>query len=256
MKMSNETKIDEINSERRLGGVSRLYGDSAYDLLQRSHVVVIGVGGVGSWAAEALARNAIGEMTLIDFDHISISNTNRQIHAVEGEYGKSKIQVMANRLLSINPEIKVNCIDDFLKPENFDMYLTKGMFLVDAMDDVATKIALAAWCKKNKVPIVMSGGAGGKLDPNMATVTDLSKATHDPILSKIRAALRKQHTFEKDPKKKMYLRVVYSAEPRQGISQGGLSCAGYGSTVMVTATFGFLAAAEIVRQILDLHKPV
>ena len=102
----------------------------------------------------------------------------------------------------------------------------------------------------------MSGGAGGKLDPNMATVTDLSKATHDPILSKIRAALRKQHTFEKDPKKKMYLRVVYSAEPRQGISQGGLSCAGYGSTVMVTATFGFLAAAEIVRQILDLHKPV
>ena len=254
--MSNEIKIDELNAQRLLGGVSRLYGDLAYDILQKSHVVVIGVGGVGSWAAEALARTAIGEITLIDFDHISISNTNRQIHANEGNYGKSKIHVMADRLISINPKIRVNCIDDFLKPENFDTYLSKDTFLIDAMDDVATKIGLAAWCKKNSIPIVMSGGAGGKLDPSLATVTDLSKATHDPILSKIRAALRKQHTFEKDPKKKMHLRVVYSSEPRQGTSQGGLSCAGYGSSVMVTATFGLIAAAEIVRQILHLHKPI
>ena len=254
--MTTEIQMNERIAERRLGGVARLYGDQAYLRLQSSHVVVIGLGGVGSWAAEALARNAVGQMTLIDFDQISISNTNRQIHAVEGEYGKSKIEVMAKRLTSINPEIIINCVDDFLKPENFNQYLSKEVFILDAMDDVPTKIELAAWCKNNNVPIVMSGGAGGKLDPSVVTVTDLSKATHDPILSKIRASLRKQHSFEKDLKKKMHLRVVYSSEPRQGTSQGGLSCAGYGSSVMVTATFGFIAAAEIVRQILESHKSV
>jgi tRNA threonylcarbamoyladenosine dehydratase len=254
--MNTEMSENNPNDERRLSGVARLYGDQAYQTLQTQHVAVIGIGGVGSWAAEALARSAIGKMTLIDFDQVSISNTNRQIHALEGEYGKAKISVMAQRLIAINPDIQVEVIDDFLKPENFQTYLNKEMYVLDAMDDVPTKIALAAWCKKNDIPLVMSGGAGGKLDPSQATIADLSRATHDPILSKIRAALRKQYGFEKDPKKKMQLRVVFSPEPRLGVSQGGLSCSGYGSSVMVTATFGLIAAAEIVRQILSSHKAV
>lgn len=243
-------------TERRLGGVARLYGDAAYAIFQQSHVVVVGLGGVGSWAAEALARSAIGEITLIDFDHVSISNTNRQLHALDGEFGKSKIEVMAKRLSLINPDLKINCIDDFLKPENFQEYLPQGAAILDAMDDVASKLSLASWSHQKKVAYVMSGGAGGKLDPSKIEVVDLARATHDSMLAKIRASLRQQYGFEKDPKRKMNLRVIYSSEPRIGVASGGLSCAGYGSTVTVTATFGFIAAAEILQQLMELHKTV
>jgi tRNA A37 threonylcarbamoyladenosine dehydratase len=254
MNNPNDTTLE--HTERRLGGVARLYGDVAYAIFQQSHVVVIGLGGVGSWAAEALARSAIGEITLIDYDHVSMSNTNRQLHALDGEFGKSKIEVMAKRLSLINPELKINCIDDFLKPENFQEYLPQGAAILDAMDDVASKLALASWVHQNKVPYVMSGGAGGKLDPSKIEVVDLARTTHDSMLAKIRSSLRQQYGFEKDPKRKMNLRVVYSSEPREGVAGGGLSCAGFGSTVTVTATFGFIAAAEILQQLIDLHKTV
>jgi len=254
MNNPNDTSLE--STERRLGGVARLYGDASYAIFQQAHVVVIGLGGVGSWAAEALARSAVGEMTLIDFDHVSISNTNRQLHALDGEFGKSKIEVMAKRLSLINPELKINCIDDFLKPENFQEYLPQGAAILDAMDDVTSKLALASWVHQKKVPYVMSGGAGGKLDPSKIEVVDLARATHDSMLAKIRASLRQQYGFEKDPKRKMNLRVIYSPEPRLGVASGGLSCAGFGSTVTVTATFGFIAAAEILQQLIDLHKTV
>jgi tRNA threonylcarbamoyladenosine dehydratase len=254
MNNPNDTTLE--HTERRLGGVARLYGDVAYAIFQQAHVVVIGLGGVGSWAAEALARSAIGEITLIDYDHVSMSNTNRQLHALDGEFGKSKIEVMAKRLSLINPELKINCIDDFLKPENFQEYLPQGAAILDAMDDVASKLALASWVHQNKVPYVMSGGAGGKLDPSKIEVVDLARTTHDSMLAKIRSSLRQQYGFEKDPKRKMNLRVVYSSEPREGVAGGGLSCAGFGSTVTVTATFGFIAAAEILQQLIDLHKTV
>lgn len=254
--MSTETEILDPASERRLAGVARLYGEEIYALLQQSHIVVVGLGGVGSWAAEALARSAIGELTLIDFDHVSISNTNRQLHALDGEFGKSKVDVMAQRLRLINPHLKIHCIDDFLQPDNLDQYLALGVPVLDAMDDVTSKLALATWCHKSRTPLVVSGGAGGKMDPTQIEVADLSKSTHDPMLAKIRASLRQQYGFEKDPKKKMHVRVVFSSEPRLGATSGGLSCAGYGSTIMVTATFGFVAASEIMQQIIALHKPV
>ena len=254
--MNTETEKLDSQSERRLAGVARLYGEEIYALLQQSHVVVVGLGGVGSWAAEALARSAIGELTLIDFDHVSISNTNRQLHALDGEFGKSKVDVMAQRLRLINPHLKIHCIDDFLKPDNLDQYLTLGVPILDAMDDVTSKLALTAWCHKSRTPLVVSGGAGGKMDPTQIEVADLSKSTHDPMLAKIRASLRQQYGFEKDPKKKMRVRVVFSAEPRLGEASGGLSCAGYGSTIMVTATFGFVAASEIIQQIIALHESV
>lgn len=254
--MNDATQTIDPSHERRLGGVARLYGEDIFNALQKTHVVVIGLGGVGSWAAEALVRSAIGEITLIDFDHVSISNTNQQLHALEGEFGKSKIDVMAQRLVLINPELKVHCIDDFLKPDNFAQYLPKGAAILDAMDDVASKLALAQWVRQEQVPFVMSGGAGGKMNPSCIGVDDLARATHDSMLAKIRASLRQQYGFEKDPKRKMKIRVVFSSEQNISSAGGGLSCAGYGSTVMVTATFGFSAAAEIIAQIVALHKSV
>jgi tRNA A37 threonylcarbamoyladenosine dehydratase len=211
------------------------------------HVVVIGLGGVGSWAAEALARSAVGEITLIDFDHISISNTNRQLHALDGEYGKAKVEAMSQRLKKINPELIIHEVDEFVKPENIEALLPKSAVILDATDDFLSKVSLAVWCHKNAIPLVISGGAGGKIDPTKIQIDDLSKATHDPLLSKMRGILRKEYGFEKDPQNKMKLRVVYSSEPRLGVALGGLACSGYGSAVTVTASFGLAAAAEAMR---------
>ena len=243
----------EVNQSRRFGGVARLYGEEGLKAFENAHVLVAGLGGVGSWAAEALARSAIGKMTLVDFDHIAESNVNRQLHALEGSFGQSKVSAMAERLLAINPNIQLHLVDDFLSAENMDEHITRGtqdaLFLIlDATDDVKMKIALASRCKKN-VPLIICGGAGGKLDPSRITVSDLSKTTQDPLLSKIRYTLRKEHGFTSDPKKKLGLTAVYSDEPRQGSATGGLACSGYGSAVTVTATFGFVAAAEALKVI-------
>jgi tRNA A37 threonylcarbamoyladenosine dehydratase len=241
-----QTEIEDLDG-RRLAGVSRLYGEESFVKFSKSHVVVVGIGGVGSWAAEALVRSALGQITLIDFDHIALSNTNRQLHALEGEYGKSKVHAMAERLRKINPQIKINIVDDFLTPENMDQVLPKGAAILDATDALASKIALIVWAKKHKVPLVVSGAAGGKIDPTRIQSDDLSKTHQDPLLSKIRAKLRKEYGFEKDPKKKMRVHVVYSDEPRHGVAQGGLACSGYGSAVTVTGSFGFAAAAQILK---------
>lgn len=245
----NPPKISPEADERRLGGVSRLYGEEAFEGFKKAHVVVVGLGGVGSWAAEALARSAIGEITLIDFDHIAISNTNRQLHALEGEFGKSKVEAMAERLSRINPAIKLHLIDDFLTPENISELIPYGAHVLDATDALATKVALAVWAKRHKATLVMSGAAGGKVDPTRILVDDLARTTQDPLLSKIRARLRKEYGFEKDPKKRMRVKTVYSEEPRRGSGQGGLACSGYGSAVTVTACFGLAAAAEILNSI-------
>lgn len=240
----------EINQNRRFGGVARLYGEEGLAAFEMAHVLVAGLGGVGSWAAEALARSAVGELTLVDFDHIALSNVNRQLHALEGEFGKSKVQAMTERLLAINPNLKIHVVDDFLTPENIPVYIEKNAPLVvlDATDDVKMKTALAGYCKK-QVPLIICGGAGGKLDPSRIRAEDLSKTTQDPLLSKIRYNLRKDHGFTSDPKKKFQITAIYSDEPRQGVASGGLACSGYGSAVTVTATFGFVAAAEALKVI-------
>ena len=240
----------EINQNRRFGGVARLYGEEGLAAFEMAHVLVAGLGGVGSWAAEALARSAVGEMTLVDFDHIAPSNVNRQLHAIEGEFGKSKVQAMTERLLAINPGLKIHVVDDFLTPENIPLHIENNASLVvlDATDDVKMKTALAAHCKK-QIPLIICGGAGGKLDPSRIRAEDLSKTTQDPLLSKIRYNLRKDHGFTSDPKKKFQITAIYSDEPRQGVASGGLACSGYGSAVTVTATFGFVAAAEALKVI-------
>lgn len=241
--------LETTIQERRLAGVSRLYGPEAFEVFERSHVVVVGLGGVGSWAAEALARSAIGELTLIDFDHIALSNTNRQLHALEGSFGKSKVKAMSERLHAINPLLKIHEIDDFLTPDNIEQLLSPKMAILDATDALASKVALAVWAKHHGAILVMSGAAGGKVDPTKIKIEDLARTTQDPLLSRIRAKLRKEFGFEKDPKKRMRVRAVFSEEPRSGVAQGGLACSGYGSGVTVTASFGFIAAAEILAQL-------
>lgn len=240
----------EMNQNRRFGGVARLYGEEGLAAFEQAHVLVAGLGGVGSWAAEALVRSAVGEMTLVDFDHIAESNVNRQLHAVEGAFGQSKVQAMSERLLSINPSLRIHVVDDFLTPDNMGEHIQadSNFIVLDATDDVKMKTALAAYCKKN-IPLIICGGAGGKLDPSRIAVEDLSKTTQDPLLSKIRYNLRKEHGFTSDPKKKFQISAIYSDEPRQGVASGGLACSGYGSAVTVTATFGFVAAAEALRLI-------
>jgi tRNA A37 threonylcarbamoyladenosine dehydratase len=240
-----------INStnDRRLLGVANLYGKSTFDKFQKSHVVVVGLGGVGSWAAEALARSGIGKITLIDFDHVSIGNTNRQLHALEGNYGKSKVLAMYDRLYQINDSTEIISIDDFVTPENVNQLLPADAAVIDATDSVSSKIAMAVWARKNQSKFVMCGCAGGKRYPTKVTVSDLSKCVQDPLLSKIRSQLRKKFNFEKDPKKQIKINTVFSQESRSTIATGGLSCNGYGSVVTVTATIGFYAAAEILNQI-------
>ena len=266
--MAMDTNQD-TNQNRRFAGVARLYGEFGLQAFEKAHVLVAGLGGVGSWAVEALARSGIGELTLMDFDHIAVSNVNRQLHAIEDNFGKSKSEAMAERVRQINPNIKLNVIDEFLTPDNLDAHLRKNaenpyFVVLDATDDVKMKIALAAHCeardeigrarnveqsnqKSATIALIICGGAGGKLDPSRIKAADLAKTTQDPVLSKIRYALRKEYGFSSDPKKKLGITAIYSDEPRQGVASGGLSCAGYGSAVTVTATFGFVAAAEVLK---------
>jgi tRNA A37 threonylcarbamoyladenosine dehydratase len=253
--MANERVVDPTACEsdatvnRRFAGVVRLYGEDAFEAFGRATVVVIGLGGVGSWAAEALARSAIGHLVIVDFDHIAPSNVNRQLHAVEGSFGKAKVLAMAERLKAINPGITITMHDVFAEPANLEQIIPKGSFVLDACDDVSAKVALASFCRTQQIPLVMCGGAGGKVNPRFLNADDLAKATHDPLLAKIRAELRKNHSFAKDLKLPMGIRAVYSAENMRGDGSSGLACSGYGSTVNVTASFGFLAAAEILSVI-------
>ncbi len=244
-----EDKLEGSLENRRFGGVSRLYGPELRERFLNATVVVAGLGGVGSWAAEALARTGIGHLILIDFDHISESNTNRQIHALEGQYGKAKVEAMTQRLLQINPEIKLTAYDEFLEPENLDRLIPDNAFVLDATDSVQTKIALSVWAVKNNRLLVMCGAAGGKSDPTSVRCNDLSRTEQDALLAKVRQGLRQDHGFSRNLKKKIGIRAIYSHEPRAGASSGGLACSGYGSTVMVTAACGFVAAAEILNLI-------
>ncbi len=244
-----EDKVEDGLESRRFGGVSRLYGPELRARFQHATVVVAGLGGVGSWAAEALARTGIGHLILVDFDHIAESNTNRQIHALEGQYGKAKVQAMGDRIRQINPEIELTICDEFLEPANLDVVIPENAFVLDATDSVQTKIALVIWATQNHRALVMCGAAGGKTDPTSVRCDDLSRTEQDALLAKVRQGLRQDHGFSRNLKKKMGVRAIYSHEPRAGTASGGLACSGYGSTVMVTAACGLAAAAEVLNLI-------
>ena len=198
--------------ERRFAGVEKIYGEDAFRQYEHSHVMVIGIGGVGSWAVEALARTGIAELTLIDMDVIAASNINRQLPAMSSTLGREKVEVMAERCYAINPRIKINVVDDYLTPENVKELLANVPDVVlDCIDDVKAKLALMLHCRFNKIPLIVSGGAGGKLDPLKIRVADLSKTEQDPMLAKLRSQLRAKGICKKS-KEKFGITCVYSID--------------------------------------------
>ncbi|HEU0219752.1 MAG TPA: tRNA threonylcarbamoyladenosine dehydratase [Gallionella sp.] len=244
--------------QRRFGGVERLYGEGTRLALHRSRVAVVGVGGVGSWAAEALARSGIGHITLIDFDHVAVSNMNRQVQALGSTLGAAKVSVLEARIRDINPGCRVTAVDDFLTEENVRDLILQGAFdaVIDACDQAKVKAALIVYARFNKIPLVVCGAAGGKSDPLNLRQSDLGLATHDALLSRIRNLLRKEFGILPRKNGKFGVACVYLEEPSKrsaACTTGSLSCSGYGSVVTVTASMGLAAAAWCIDRLVAQH---
>ena len=246
---------------RRFGGLERLYGVSGAANIRQAHVAVVGIGGVGSWAVEALARSGVGKLTLIDFDHIAESNINRQIHALDDTLGMSKVQAMQQRIAQINPQCEVQCVDEFVTPENWPVILNGNVTaVIDACDQIKAKTVMSAWAIQNQTLFITVGAAGGKRSAHKVDIEDLSLTTHDPLLAQLRYRLRREHNAPPD-KKKIGVSCVYSKESVaqadsnceiEGTTDGSLNCHGYGSVVSVTATFGQCAAGWVINKISAL----
>lgn len=258
--VSSFVAMSKQDSARRFGGIARLYGEASLARLAEAHICVVGIGGVGSWAVEALARSGVGQLTLLDLDHVAESNLNRQIHATEETLGQAKVQAMMKRISSINPACRVMCVEEFVTPENAAEVVPRCDALIDAIDQVKAKAALIAHCLTVGVPVVTTGAAGGKTDPSYIRVDDLSRTTHDPLASRLRAQLRGSHGFPRDPKIKFGVDCVYSLEPirrpqaaacdTEEAQLHGLSCSGYGSSVCVTGAFGFAATSRVLASLV------
>ena len=259
--MAQPDLCQPMDADRRFGGLDRLFGAAAAGTMRRSHVVVVGLGGVGSWAAEALARSGIERITLVDMDHVAESNINRQIQALSTTLGVSKIDAMTQRIALINPNCQVREIDDFVTPENWESLVPPDAdAVIDACDQVLAKTAMAHWALVTRKLFITVGAAGGKRMAHQVSVGDLSVCTHDPLLAKVRYRLRKYHGAPRDGKK-MHVSCVFSVEAVQaaqvtvqGQSDNSLNCHGYGSSVAVTASFGMCAAGWLMNQLAGLSK--
>ncbi len=275
-----------MDFSRRFGGLERLYGVSGAQRIYAAHVAVAGIGGVGSWAVEALARSGVGRLTLIDLDHVSESNINRQVHALDGTLGQAKVQAMRERIAQINPDCQVTCVEEFVEPANWPWLVSDSAFaqnlagqdgsagdrifaVIDACDQVRAKTAMAAWAIQSKTPFISVGAAGGKRHAHLVDIDDLSRTTHDPLLAQVRNRLRKQHAAPREGKK-IGVTCVFSREAvmqpdascavpsdneSENTGDGSLNCHGYGSVVSVTATFGQCAAGWLMDQISRAGPP-
>ncbi|HEY0817814.1 MAG TPA: tRNA threonylcarbamoyladenosine dehydratase [Rhizobacter sp.] len=242
--------------ERRFGGLRRLHGDRGYEALRAARVGVVGLGGVGSWAVEALARSGVAQLTLFDMDHVAESNVNRQVQALGQTLGQHKGEALRARIADIHPGCDVHVVDDFVTADNWPALLPHEVdVLIDACDQVAAKMAMAVWAREGRHDFVCVGAAGGKQKPQLVEVDDISRATHDPLLASMRQRLRKQHGAPRD--RAMGVRCVFSREAVMApvdaacdTVDGSLNCHGYGSSVVVTATFGLVAASEALQCVL------
>lgn len=250
--------MSSIDHSRRFGGIARLYGEAALPRLEVAHVCIVGIGGVGSWAVEALARSGVQRLTLIDLDHVAESNLNRQIHALDSTIGQAKVLAMRERIADINPVCAVATIEEFVTTENAASLVPACDCLIDAIDQVRPKAALIAHCRSVGIPVISTGAAGGKSDPAQIRVDDLSRTIQDPLAAKLRSTLRRDYGFPREPGKKFGVDCVYSLEPVSrpatadscDAAPAGLSCAGYGSSVCVTAAFGFAAASRALARLI------
>lgn len=234
-----------VETDRRFGGVARLYGMEGFARIRAAHAVIVGIGGVGSWAAEALARSGVRRITLIDLDVVADSNLNRQSHATIANLGRNKVDAMRDRIVSFAPDCIVTCVDDFVDSHNVATMLpTDATFVVDAIDKVYAKAALIAHCVKIGLAVFVCGGVGGKTDATKLCVSDLATTEHDALLAKLRLMLRRQYGFPRAGRK-FKVPVVYSKERQAGSAEdagAGLACAGYGSAMHMTAGLGMLVA--------------
>ena len=250
----SEALAHQAADARRFGGLQRLYGVEGASRIRQAHVAVVGIGGVGSWVAEALARSGVARLSLIDMDHVAESNINRQVHALSTTTGQSKVQAMRERIALIHAQCQVDAIDDFVTPDNWPAVLPCSPdALVDACDQVSAKVAMAHWALQSQMGFITVGAAGGKRLAHKVDVDDLSKITHDPLLAQLRYRLRKHHGAARGDRR-MGIQGVFSREavapPDASCaveSDGSLNCHGYGSVVSVTATFGMCAASEILN---------
>jgi len=252
---------------QRFSGVDRLYGKGTLDYFRHLHLCVVGVGGVGSWAVEALARSGIGTLTLVDWDVVCLTNTNRQIHALAATVGAKKTAVLADRIRQINPDCQINVIDDFVRLDNVRDYLSpeRGYdYVIDAIDSISVKAAIIHQCRRNKISVIATGGAGGRTDPTQIQVKDLSRTHNDALAAKVRAKLRDEYRFPRNPARYFGVECVFSVQqpvyPRPdgsvcqrkpGIHGVNLDCSmGYGAAGFVTGAFGFTAAARVLQKLL------
>lgn len=244
---------DEVDLQRRFGGLERLYGLEGAGRIRAAHVAVVGVGGVGSWAAEALARSGVGRLTLIDLDHVAESNINRQVHALTETVGQAKVQAMRDRIAQIHPACSVVCVEDFVGSTNWPGLLPSAVdAVIDACDQVRAKTSMAQWARNSGKPFISVGAAGGKRLAHKVDIDDLAAVTHDPLLAQVRYQLRKHHGAPKEGRR-MKVACVFSREavapPHASCGlagDGSLGCHGYGSVVAVTATFGQCAAGWVL----------
>ena len=254
----------DADLERRFGGLRRLYGDADYRRLRGASFAVVGLGGVGSWVVEALARSGVARLTLIDFDQVSESNINRQIQALGSTVGMAKGDALRQRIADIHPGCEVTMVDEFVDEVNWPGLLPADApvdGLVDACDQIRAKAKLAAWAREQHVPFVTVGAAGGKREPHLLSIEDLSETTHDPLLASLRQRMRKQYGAPRAGK--MKIACVFSREPVHmpaaaegeacdvdASTDGSLNCHGYGSSVAVTASFGMAATAQLIKSFL------
>jgi len=243
---------------RRFGGIARLYGEQGAARIAAAHVAVIGVGGVGSWAVEALVRSSVGCLTLVDMDHVAESNMNRQLSAMQDTLGRLKVDVLAERACQINPQIVINAVDAFVDQENMAALIRHEFdWVVDCIDSFRIKAALIAHCRRRKQPLITTGAAGGQIDPTRIRVSDLRRTEQDALLARTRRLLRQDFGFPTNPKRAFGVPAVWSDEPVR-VSQGcevqkdsSLNCAGYGACMPVTASFGMAAAGYILSRLAE-----
>lgn len=264
---------DEYNL--RFGGIARLYGTKELAKLASAHVLIVGLGGVGSWVVEALTRSGIGQLTIVDLDDVCITNTNRQLCATVETIGHSKALTLKKRAQSINPEIKINCIEEFFSEKTFENIISTSYdFVVDCIDSLDSKCLLVSECHKRNIPIITIGGAAGKIDPTQIKIDDLAFSMNDSLLQRLRKKLRRDYGFKKTPgkslksRKKMGIFCLYSPEPQRYPNANGEVCntpdpetnlkldcqTGMGSSLMVTGTFAFMAASIVVKEITQTSR--